>query len=490
MTELDKVAMDRVLKARASLILARRFYGVLVSNVEPVLTRAVPTAATNGKKHFWNPDFVAELTQDYLEFAQAHESEHDARHHGTRRGSRDPQKWNEACDYAINPDLVAEGFKAPSWVLLDPRFAGMAAEDIYRIRELEQQQKDKPHPQKPEDEPEENEGEDEGDDTSEPNEQEGDEPESDDGDPGVSDDGVTDARDKPEGEDEGEGDSMNDDGGLSPSESADQDAELDPVGDSAHSLGESSDGNGEDEPQSSGDPGRAGEVLDAADDPSEIAELDQKWERVVRQAASMAKAIGQLPGHITREIDRANNPGQDWREVLRAWFDQGALRIETWNTPNRRFVGAGLYLPGNRRDGVNKVAFLIDTSGSMDAIALGMVRNEAQAALDDGAIDEVVVVYGDTRVNRVDNYHTGEEIEFDPRGGGGTRLRPLFDYVAEQVDDASLIVVFTDMEFEDLNSTEEPAVPVLFAATGYPDRVREYLANAPWNAPGIDVGQH
>src|SRR5262245_35901915 len=144
----DEQALDRILKARAALILTRRFYGVLVSNVEPVLSRAVPTAATNGKKHFWNPDFVAELTQDELEFVQAHESEHDARHHGTRRGERDPEKWNEAADYAINPDLVAEGFKAPSWVLLDPRFAGMSAEDIYRTRELDEQ-RDKPQPPPP-----------------------------------------------------------------------------------------------------------------------------------------------------------------------------------------------------------------------------------------------------------------------------------------------------------------------------------------------------
>ncbi len=118
------------------------------------------------------------------------------------------------------------------------------------------------------------------------------------------------------------------------------------------------------------------------------------------------------------------------------------------------------------------------------------MRNEAQAALDDGAIDQVTVVYGDTRVTRVDQYRTGDAMEFDPRGGGGTMLRPLFDHVRDEVPDASLIVCFTDMEFEDLNSTEEPSCPVLFAATGYPQKVRQYLANAPWNAPGIDVGAH
>ena len=39
----------------------------------------------------------------------------------------------------------------------------------------------------------------------------------------------------------------------------------------------------------------------------------------------------------------------------------------------------------------------------MDAVALMLIRNETQVVLDDGVIDEVVVVYGDTRVNRVDD---------------------------------------------------------------------------------------
>jgi hypothetical protein len=59
--------------------------------------------------------------------------------------------------------------------------------------------------------------------------------------------------------------------------------------------------------------------------------------------------------------------------------------------------------------------------GSMDEKALALVLNETQAALDDGVINEVVVVYGD-RVTKIETYHTGEDMEFDPRGGGGTTV--------------------------------------------------------------------
>ena len=509
---IDQQATDRVMKARAEVILTRRFYGVLVSNVEPVLSRQFPTMATNGKQHFFNPKFVMGLNKNHLgrsvspealiKGVQCHETEHDARHHGTRRGTRDPKKWNEACDYAINIDLIREGFELPEGALIDPRFDGMSAEDIYRIRELDEQRNKPQPPPPPEDEDEESEPESDegnGDDEQEPeddesdDEQQGDEPSDDD-----------DADDEGDSESDGDEQSEDEDGegaGGDDDDSSDE-GDDDPEGDGASSDDEGddessesssgegdADGEGESEStqQSSGDPGMCGEVLDSAQDATTKAEEDIKWERVVREAVSIAKAAGQLPGHISRDIERANNPGQDWREVLRAWFTQGALRIETWNKPNRRFVGRGLYLPGNQRDGVNRVAFLIDTSGSMDTIALACIKKETQNALDDGVIDEIIVIYGDTQVNRVDTYKTGDEIEFDPRGGGGTRLRPLFEHV-ETLDDVSLIVCFTDMENSDWGN--EPSVPVLFAATGYPDRVREYLANAPWNAPGIDVGEH
>jgi predicted metal-dependent peptidase len=497
--QVTRTATERVLKARAELIMARRFYGVLVSNVEPVPSRKVQTMATDSKRHFYNPDFIATLTQMQLLAVQAHESEHDARHHSTRRRGRDPEKWNEACDYAINVDLRDEGFDLPPWVLLDEKYRGMSAEDIYRSRELDQQpQPQPPQPQEGDDESDDeqssgSDGDDADDqdagDEADDAEGKGDQGEGDDaddqGNPGDGEGDEADDGDETSGSnaddgDEGEaGDQPGgqagdgDEGGDEPGRGADADGEPD------------GEGNG---PQQSNDPGRCGEVLDAADDTADLSDIDSTWDRVVRQAASIAKAVGQLPGHITREIERSNNPTQDWREVLRAWFDQGALRTETWNRPNRRFIGQGLILPGSQRDGVNKAMFLIDTSGSMDEVALRLIATEAQAALDDGVVDEVVAVYGDTRVTRVDTYRTGDEITFDPRGGGGTDLRPLFRYVAEEHDDASLIVCFTDLYIGDPGP--EPHCPVLFAVTGYPEAVRSLIATAPWGAPGIDVGAH
>jgi predicted metal-dependent peptidase len=473
MTDIDQQATERVMKARAELIMARRFYGVLVSNVEPTLSRKYPTMATDSKRHFFNPEFVCGLTQAELLGVQCHESEHDARHHGSRREGRDHDKWNEACDYAINIDLIDEGFVLPKGALIDPKYRGMSAEDIYRCRELDAEKKRKQEQQQQEQQ--QDDGDDDDGNQSDKDEGDGDN----DADDSEGDNPNADASDDDKGDGAGDDDQAGDP----------EDNEGDGTGDGEGDDSETGEGNApSSEQQSSGDPGGCGEVLDSADDANTNAEADIKWEKITRQAASMAKAVGQLPGHISREIDRANNPPRNWRDELREFCEQGALRIETWNRPNRRFMHSGLVLPSTQKDGVNKAVFIIDTSGSMDEIALRCVNTEASALLDDGIIDHVVVLYGDTRLTREDHFQTGDEMEFDPRGGGGTDMKPLFKHVAEQHDDASMIVCFTDMYIGDAGP--EPHCPVLFAATGYPDEVKRLIASAPWGARGIDVGAH
>jgi predicted metal-dependent peptidase len=504
MNTIDQEATDRVLAARIKLIKSRCFYGVLVTNVEPVLSRQFPTMATDGRRHYFNPEFVMGLTYEELLGVQAHESEHDARHHGTRRGNRDPHEWNICCDLAINGDLLKEGFTLPKDRLHDPKYDGMGAEDIYRARELDRQKEQ----QKPQ--PEDGDGEADDDADDEQSDDSDDDKDSDDGEQSADD------KSEDEGDDDGDSDAEGNDTGDGEADDSDDDAtgkgdaedgddaegkgagsgEGDDSDDDAQDTEGNGSGDADDkgtskQPTSSGDAGGCGEVLDAADDagaPADTAEQDIKWEKIVRQAASMAKARGELPGHITREIERANNPPRNWRDELREFCEQGALRIETWNRPNRRFSHSGLVLPSTQKDGVSKAAFLIDTSGSMDDVALACVRDEAQALLDDGIIDEIVVVYGDTRVTRVDEYSTGDEIEFDPRGGGGTDMKPLFKYVADELPDATLIINFTDLYIGDAGP--EPTVPVLFAVYGYPGTVQSLIERAPWGAKGIDVGAH
>jgi predicted metal-dependent peptidase len=95
--------------------------------------------ATDGVSLYYNPEFVDTLNSATLAGVLAHEVMHPALQHHVRRSGRDPRRWNEACDYAINPLLLDAGLSLPDGVLVDHRFRGMSAEQIYNLREAEAQ---------------------------------------------------------------------------------------------------------------------------------------------------------------------------------------------------------------------------------------------------------------------------------------------------------------------------------------------------------------
>jgi hypothetical protein len=110
----------RLAKARTGLVLGHPFFGSLALNMPMTLSDKVKTAATNGKRVLFNPDFIADLTDEELLFLVAHEVCHPMLEHNYRRGERNHKKWNQAGDYVINQLLSDEGIgKMPGMGLLD-----------------------------------------------------------------------------------------------------------------------------------------------------------------------------------------------------------------------------------------------------------------------------------------------------------------------------------------------------------------------------------
>jgi predicted metal-dependent peptidase len=135
----ESPAADRVRKARTALLLDHPFFGSLLFRLKSEECRSIPTMATNGVVLRYNPAFVDTLNAATLAGVLAHEVMHPALQHHVRRSGRDPRRWNEACDYAINPLLLDAGLSLPDGVLVDHRFRGMSAEQIYNLRDAEAQ---------------------------------------------------------------------------------------------------------------------------------------------------------------------------------------------------------------------------------------------------------------------------------------------------------------------------------------------------------------
>lgn len=125
----------RIQKARTTLLLDHPFFGTLLFRLRGRPSSSIATMATDGVSLFYNPEFVDTLSAAELAGVLAHEVMHPALQHHTRRGDRNPVRWNMACDYAINPILIDAGLTLPKDVLIDNRFRGMSAERIYNLIE-------------------------------------------------------------------------------------------------------------------------------------------------------------------------------------------------------------------------------------------------------------------------------------------------------------------------------------------------------------------
>src|SRR6516225_8958763 len=121
---------QKLTRARTQLLLNQPFFGTLCLRLK-LMTGAVPTMATDGRRIVYDPAFVNSLQPAELEAVLAHEVLYCALGHHCRRGQRDPRLWNEAADLAINPLLIANGFSLPAGALIDPVFDNLSAEEIY-----------------------------------------------------------------------------------------------------------------------------------------------------------------------------------------------------------------------------------------------------------------------------------------------------------------------------------------------------------------------
>lgn len=115
----------------------------MVADKEPMLTAivtglipksdpAVPTLGTDGEYLYYNQKFLDSLSKEEAAAVVLHEGLHCAFLHMWRRGKRETFKWNIATDFAIN-GMVNESFRLPKGCLLDPKYFGKSAENIYDL---------------------------------------------------------------------------------------------------------------------------------------------------------------------------------------------------------------------------------------------------------------------------------------------------------------------------------------------------------------------
>lgn len=222
--------------------------------------------------------------------------------------------------------------------------------------------------------------------------------------------------------------------------------------------------------QQDNDPGNCGEVRDLPGKdgkPASEAEKAAAAAQVkvaIKQAATIAKSWGKLPGGVERIVEEALESYVPWQEVLRRFYDQTTCNDYTWMRPNRRYAASGVYLPSLYSQDIKEAAVFIDTSGSIDQDWLNQMAAEMTAIMREVRIPKITVIYCDSHVAGIEEFTPDEEITLHPAGGGGTSFVPPFEKVEELMLDISCAVYLTDGDCNEF--PQEPEYPTLWGIFG------------------------
>ena len=428
----------RVSDCVTELLRKQPFFGSLVLRLPLRPDPSRETLATDGHEIRYSPRWVAETEAHLIETAMARVVMACALKHHTRRGERDPERWQMASQLVTHALIRDAGFTLPP--------DAEAWDDL----SVEQAYDRLP---KPEDG-------DSGDDNDAPS--------------GAAVAGAAvAAQSSPEGGDDdtsdpadsgGGGDRQDDDGDSGGPDARDGD-------------GQGRDGNGQgedsasDAPQSH-DPSGTGEVMDAGaraggegdsgETQVDVAAEEQAWDEAMHQALNIARAEGKVPGQVEETVKGAHASTLDWRTLLRRYMTDAAKSDYSWSLPNRRFIDSGLYLPSIRSEGIETIAVIVDTSGSLPAATLAAFWAELREVAAEIRPESVVVLQVDAAVQDAAEYAPDElPEEIALKGRGGTDFRPGFEWLDAQGIQPAVCLYFTDMECSSYPEAE-PGFPTVW----------------------------
>jgi len=389
--------------ARTQLLLNHPFFGALCLRLK-LVPGSVQTMATDGQRILYNPGFVESVSAAVLRTLLAHEVMHCALAHHCRRGNRDLRTWNEAADFAINPILTKNGMELWEGALVDPQYDHLSAEEIY-------------------------------------------------------------ARLHKSGGSGGGSEQQSNSGCGSANDCQTSAGTESASGPNPPKVSAGCDGH--DEPS----PGEFGAVLDATDPeghPASQAEITRQqieWSTATEQALNTARASGHTPLDVERPVRESRQSLQDWRAILRAFVSATTASNYRWSPPNRRHIGAGLYLPSIERTGVGRIVIGVDTSGSIGERELAQFAGEITAISEETQPEAIHVVYCDASVKSVQEFGPSEPIGLQPKGGGGTDFRPVFQWVEENDIEPACLLYLTDLYCN--SYPDVPHYPVLWVTNSH-----------------------
>jgi len=181
--------------------------------------------------------------------------------------------------------------------------------------------------------------------------------------------------------------------------------------------------------------------------PEEAKEVQKTVDTALRQGALIAGKVG---ANVDRTFGDLLQPQVNWEDQLREWLRTTAVGndLSTWRKPARRWLGQDAYMPSRYTEAVKRVTIGVDTSGSIGPDQLRRALTEIMSACESVHPEMVDVIYWDAAVAGHEVYE-GEAVQTlpettRPRGGGGTRVGSMREYMEREGIEPDATIIFTD----------------------------------------------
>jgi predicted metal-dependent peptidase len=364
-------------------------------------TDQIPTAATDDKLLYINPEWYFQLSLDERIFVNCHEIEHamfghcglffmlakqeEIRYSDGVTLSVNPEMLNVAADYVINAQLVeARIGKMPDgglhWPERIPPEIGMleAYRILWEMQKKQQKQQGRGKPCK--------DGK---------------------GGPGQGQPSVGDAlkRTTKEGETQGEGSGKSFDQHLKPGE------------------------------------GRGKTPNEATSERNE-----QSWANAVAAAMASGELRGDMPASLVRIFKGRLTPKANWQDIYFAAMTRkvGNDRY-SWEQLNQQLIYRGIGAPGRVTYGCNLLIVAADSSGSITQRTLDVFLSESRAILEVVRPRRIIFTQCDAAIHEWTEIDDIDELRGEVKGGGGTDFNPVFDKIKQEGEEPDVLVYLTDL---------------------------------------------
>lgn len=172
---------------------------------------------------------------------------------------------------------------------------------------------------------------------------------------------------------------------------------------------------------------------------------EQLFEEFAKAVLDLQNKRDELPSGISRFFKIEKDGKIDWRDELRAALERFHKDDFTQMPPNKKFLHLGFYLPSSISQRF-KLVVAVDSSGSVDEELLGEFLSELNFLMNTIPSYEINLLVCDDKIRSHKIFYSGDILEADIKGGGATDFRPVFELIENELEDAKLLLYFSDLD--------------------------------------------